>query len=139
MSAKAETRRYLIYAPGASANTNMRSDLTNQERIAADDISNRKRDLDTSTTPSSYGRHLNGLQESIKFTRELEVENKILFLDVLIHKKSDGKLRTTAYKKLTHRGQYLHFDSNHPHNVRMSIVECVYDRALRDVSSDDEK
>ncbi|GJQ73523.1 hypothetical protein Trydic_g13875 [Trypoxylus dichotomus] len=76
----------------------------------------------------------NGLQESIKFTIELEVDDKIPFLDVLIHKQSNGTLRMTVYKKPT--GQYLHFDSNHPHNVKMGVTECLYNRT-RDVCSDD--
>ncbi|GJQ88155.1 hypothetical protein Trydic_g10864 [Trypoxylus dichotomus] len=66
--------------------------------------------------------HLNGLQES-KFTMELEVDNKIPSLDLLLHKQSDGTLQTTVYKKPTPAGQYLHFDSNHPHNVKLGVAE----------------
>ncbi|GJQ86455.1 hypothetical protein Trydic_g10362 [Trypoxylus dichotomus] len=50
-------------------------------------------------------QHLNGLEESIKFTMELEVGNRVPFLGVLVYKQSDGTLRTTVYKKPTHTGQ----------------------------------
>ncbi|GJQ66236.1 hypothetical protein Trydic_g4291 [Trypoxylus dichotomus] len=78
-------------------------------------------------------QHLNGLEESIEFTMELEVDNRIPFLDVLVHKQSDGTLRTTVYKKPTHIGQYLHFESNHPHNVKSDVAECLYNR-VREVA-----
>ncbi|GJQ72706.1 hypothetical protein Trydic_g1363 [Trypoxylus dichotomus] len=60
---------------------------------------------------NGYLQHLNDSEESIKFTMELEVDNRISFLDVLVYKQSGGTLRTTVYKKPTHTGQYLHFES----------------------------
>ncbi|GJQ81292.1 hypothetical protein Trydic_g20507 [Trypoxylus dichotomus] len=80
--------------------------------------------------------YLKDLQESIKFTMELEMDSTISFLDVLVHKHFDGILRTTVYKKPTHTGLYLHFHSNQPHNVKMGVAECLYNRP-RDVYSDD--
>ncbi|GJQ76462.1 hypothetical protein Trydic_g2175 [Trypoxylus dichotomus] len=77
---------------------------------------------------NGFLHHLNGLEESIKFTMELEVNNRIPFLEALVHKQSEGTLRTTLYKKPTHTGQYLHFESNHPHNVKrqtMSLNVCI--------------
>ncbi|GJQ81435.1 hypothetical protein Trydic_g14592 [Trypoxylus dichotomus] len=68
-------------------------------------------------------------EESINFTMELEVDNRIPFLDVLVHKQCDGTLRTTVYKKPMHTGQYLHFESKHPHNVKLGVAECLYNRA----------
>ncbi|GJQ71095.1 hypothetical protein Trydic_g1001 [Trypoxylus dichotomus] len=39
---------------------------------------------------NGFLQHLNGLEESIKFTMEVEVDNRIPFLDILVHKQSDG-------------------------------------------------
>ncbi|GJQ78407.1 hypothetical protein Trydic_g22231 [Trypoxylus dichotomus] len=85
---------------------------------------------------NGFLQHLNGLEESIKFTMELEVDNKIPFLDISVHKQSDGTLRTTVYKKPIHTGQYLDFEFNHPHNVKLGVAQCLYNRA-REVCSDD--
>ncbi|GJQ64824.1 hypothetical protein Trydic_g7001 [Trypoxylus dichotomus] len=57
---------------------------------------------------NGFLQHLNGLEESIRFTMELEVDNRIPFLDVLLHKLFDGTLPTTVYKKPTHTEQYLY-------------------------------
>ncbi|GJQ73856.1 hypothetical protein Trydic_g18793 [Trypoxylus dichotomus] len=43
---------------------------------------------------NGFLQHLNGLQES-KFAMELDIDNRIPFLDVLVHKQSDDTLRTT--------------------------------------------
>ncbi|GJQ80733.1 hypothetical protein Trydic_g9328 [Trypoxylus dichotomus] len=51
---------------------------------------------------NGFLQHLNGLEESIKLIMEFEVDNRIPFLDVLVHKQSDGTLRTTVYKKPAH-------------------------------------
>ncbi|GJQ83867.1 hypothetical protein Trydic_g6745 [Trypoxylus dichotomus] len=85
---------------------------------------------------NGFLQHLNGLEESIKFTMEFEVDNRIPFLDVLVHKQSDGTLWTTVYKKPTHTGQYLYFESNLPHNVKLRAAECLYNRT-REVCPDD--
>lgn len=36
---------------------------------------------------NGFLRHLNNIEESIKFTREIESENNVPFLDVLVHKR----------------------------------------------------
>lgn len=87
-------------------------------------------------TLEGFLQHLNSIEESIKFTMELEAGNKIPFLDVLVHKNEDGTLKTKVYRKPTHTGQYLHFDSNHPHNVKVGVARSLYDRA-RSVCSDE--
>ncbi|GJQ77821.1 hypothetical protein Trydic_g16078 [Trypoxylus dichotomus] len=77
---------------------------------------------------NAFLQHLNGFEESVKFTTELEVDNRIPFLDILVHKLSDGTLRTTVCKKPKHTGQNLHFESNHSHNVKLGVAECLYNR-----------
>ncbi|GJQ69265.1 hypothetical protein Trydic_g6405 [Trypoxylus dichotomus] len=70
---------------------------------------------------------------------ELEVDNRIPFLDVLVHKQSDGALQTTIYKKPTHTGQYLHFESNHPQNVKLDVTESLYNRPQEVYSNDGDR
>ena len=43
-------------------------------------------------------QHLNNQRLSIRFTREMEEEHSLAFLDVLI-KKEGGKLTRTVYRK----------------------------------------
>ena len=50
---------------------------------------------------ASFYKFINNIDDSIKFTVEQEVENAILFLDVLIIS-NNGQLTTKAYKKPTH-------------------------------------
>jgi hypothetical protein len=57
--------------------------------------------------------HLNGVRPSMQFTMEIESNNSIPFLDILVIRK-DSMLTTTVYRKPTHTGRYLNFDSNHP-------------------------
>ena len=46
--------------------------------------------------------HLNIISSSIKFTKELESEGTLSFLDVAVIRKTDGTLSTDIYRKPTH-------------------------------------
>ena len=48
---------------------------------------------------------------SIKFTYEMESDDKLLFLDVLIIRKDNGEVKLHMYRKPTHSDQYLNFSS----------------------------
>ena len=50
---------------------------------------------------------LNTFHKNIKFTYELEINNKITFLDVLLIRKNDT-LETTISRESTNNGVYLH-------------------------------
>ena len=78
----------------------------------------------------SFLVHLNSIEESIKFTMEIEENNRLPFLDVLVHKQN-GIPKTTVYKKPTNTGQYLHFESNHNLNTKLGVARCLYDRATK--------
>ena len=79
-------------------------------------------------------KHVNAQQPSIRFTMETESDNRIAFLDTLVHRDTDGRLATTVYRKPTHTDQYLAYDSHHPQSVKRGIVKCLYDRASRIVT-----
>ena len=53
--------------------------------------------------------HLNTLSYSIKFTKELESEGTLSFLDATVIRKTDGTLSTDIYRKPTHTGKISFF------------------------------
>ena len=53
--------------------------------------------------------HINSLHPSIKFTFEMQKEDKTIpFLDVLLVIHEDGSLGHKVYRKPTHTNRYLH-------------------------------
>jgi predicted GIY-YIG superfamily endonuclease len=72
--------------------------------------------------------HLNSLRPTIQFTMEMESGGAIPFLDVLVIRKGTA-LTTQVYRKPTHTGRYLNFDSNHPPHVKRGIIYSLLDRA----------
>ena len=71
--------------------------------------------------------HLNSQHPSIKFTLEMEKDKKLPFMDVMVQRIGE-KLRTTVYRKPTHSGRYLNFNSNHPTEAKRSVVQALYNR-----------
>ena len=71
----------------------------------------------------------NSLNASIKFTVEREQNSKLPFLDLLISRNSSGNLSFAVYRKPSHTGNYLKFDSNHPLNHKRAVVKSLVDRA----------
>ena len=73
--------------------------------------------------------HLNTYDRNLQFTLEVEIENKLSFLDVLIIRNAN-KLDFTIYQKPTQNNRYLHFNSNHPPQVKRAAVTSLIDRVL---------
>ena len=82
----------------------------------------------TKTEVEGFLSHLNSLRPTITFTAEEEVDGKLLFLDTLLHRKNDGSLDISVYRKPTHTDQYLNFSSHHPRHVKEGIVSCLFHR-----------
>ena len=75
-----------------------------------------------------FHQHFKLKQAFIKFTREKEVNGTLSFLDVTVTRKHDGSLITSVYRKLTHTGRYLSFDSHHPLSQKFGIPRTLFSR-----------
>ena len=68
--------------------------------------------------------HLNRQNSDIQFTRELEDNGKIPFLDCLVSR-DDTRLRTTVYRKPTHTDRLLDQSSYNPTSHRATTVRTL--------------
>ena len=78
----------------------------------------------------SFLHLLNSLDPKLKITQELDVERRLPFLDVLVHR-SDICFEFGVYRKPTHSDRYLNYSSNHSPAVKRGVVTSVVDRALQ--------
>ena len=83
--------------------------------------------------------HLNQQHPSIRFTIEKEEDGTLPFLDTRVHRCEGGSLRTSIYRKPTHTGSYLHFESNHPLSAKRSVVASLLNRVENITLGDSEK
>ena len=74
---------------------------------------------------------LNNAHPSLTFTCEFETNNFLPFLDVGVHKHSDGYFSTSVFRKPTFCGVYLNFNSFAPVNYKKGLVRSLYIRACR--------
>ena len=84
-------------------------------------------------------QHLNAQHPSIKFTFEHEEEGKLPFMDVSVHRCDEGSLKTSIYRKPTHTGAYLNYDSNHPASAKHSVITSLMGRVKNITLGDNEK
>ncbi|XP_072038295.1 uncharacterized protein [Amphiura filiformis] len=72
---------------------------------------------------------LKDIDTDIKFTIEPENNKQLPFLYTLITRKEDGNLKVQVYRKPTHMDQYLHFESHHPLQHKLSVGKTLFHRA----------
>ena len=72
----------------------------------------------------------NSIHRTIKFTREIELNSQIDFLDVLI-KKTNDKFLTTVYRKTTFKDNYLNFQSHCNKWRKVGLIKTLYHRTYQ--------
>nr|VZI35509.1 unnamed protein product [Spirometra erinaceieuropaei] len=75
----------------------------------------------------------------IQFTMEAENNNQLPFVDVLVHRKPNGNIKTTVYRKATNTRQILSYHSKHPLCHKRSCVQTLYSRAETHCSEPDDR
>ena len=71
----------------------------------------------------------NGLHPAISFTKEVEENNCLAFLDVLVSRKDD-KLITSLYRKKTFSGQYVNYLSHCSRRRKINLIKTLCHRAI---------
>ena len=76
----------------------------------------------------TFHEHLNRQNADIQFTREVEENGKIPFLDCLVSR-HDNKLQTTIYRKPTHTDRLLDQSSYNPTSHKATTIRTLTRRA----------
>lgn len=84
----------------------------------------------------NFVEHMNNIHSNIQFTIETEEEGRLPFLDVLIQRKSDGRLGHSVYRKPTHTDLYLSAQSFHHPLQKRAVLNTLIFRA-KTVSDED--
>ena len=84
----------------------------------------------------SFLKFMNSIEPSIKFTIEVQNNNKLPFLDVMLERTNAG-LITYVYRKPTDTGLYLRWTSNQPRIYKTNLIKYLCQRARRICSSEE--
>jgi hypothetical protein len=80
-------------------------------------------------------QQLNSLHPNLRFTNEVEVDNKLPFLDVMVERR-DTTYTTSVYRKPTFTGQYVRWDSFCDKRRKVNLIKTLVHRAKRICSAD---
>ncbi|XP_071453466.1 uncharacterized protein [Hetaerina americana] len=80
-------------------------------------------------TLNAFLEHMNNQHPNIRFTMEIEKNHRRPFLDILIHRKRDGRLGHSVYRKPTHTDLYLNGNSHHHPAQRDAVLSSLTHRA----------
>ncbi|CAF4824088.1 unnamed protein product, partial [Rotaria magnacalcarata] len=81
-----------------------------------------------------FRTRINKWHKNLHFTLKLESDNSIAFLDVLVTQEQD-KLTTSLYRKPTHAGLYMLWDSSQNRRYKLSLIKTLVIRIYRICSS----
>ena len=87
----------------------------------------------------SFLEHLNKQHPRIEFTTENLEDDRIAFLDTLVHVLPSGTTKITIYRKATHTDQYLDFQSNHHIKQKIGIINTFKHRIEELVTEEEDK
>ena len=76
----------------------------------------------------AFYNHLNEQNTDIQFTREIEEDGKLPFLDCLVGR-NNNELRTTVYRKPTHTDRLLDESSYNPTSHKATTIKTLTRRA----------
>jgi hypothetical protein len=81
---------------------------------------------ETSTTLDAFNKY----SRYIKFTMEEEIQNKIPYLDILIHRHENQTITTSLYTKPCASQRLIHFNYNHhitqKSNTALGLIHRIY-------------
>ena len=77
---------------------------------------------------NDFHEHLNRQNADIQFTKEIEENGKISFLDCLVTR-DNSKLKTTIYRKPTHTDRLLDQSSYNPTSHKATIIRTLTRRS----------
>jgi len=78
-------------------------------------------------TLEEFHSHLNDACPSIQFTKEIEQDGKIAFLDAEVSRVGH-KLKTKVYRKPTSSNVYMQHLSHHAHSIKSGVLRCLAKR-----------
>ncbi|XP_072035243.1 uncharacterized protein [Amphiura filiformis] len=82
---------------------------------------------------------MHSIDPDIKFTTEGEEDRALAFLDTHTVIQADGSLRIKIYLKPTHTDQYLNFESNHPVQHKLGVIQTLHHRAGSIITDQEDK
>ena len=71
---------------------------------------------------------LNSYDKHLQFTVERENNNRIPYLDMLLHRNDDGTISTTWYSKPMASGRLVHYTSMHPLKMKLNVAQNLIKR-----------
>ena len=78
---------------------------------------------------AQFLEYLNDRHQNIRFTMELENENKLAFLDLLIEK-GNNKFESSVFRKKTFSGLGISFFSYCSHKFKINAIKTLLHRAF---------
>ena len=82
--------------------------------------------------------HLNSVNPNIQFTKEVEQDNRLSFLDTTTTRVR-GRIQVSVYRKPTHTDKYLDYNSHHPSQHKRSVVNTLLHRTQEIPSTNAER
>ena len=86
----------------------------------------------------SFHQHLNSVCKHIQFTKEVEFESSLPFLDVLVSR-SGNNISTQIHKKPTHIDRYLPYTLHHPKHQKLAITHSLHNRISSHITDQTER